>query len=1128
MTESVNHGLLYENLLASGTMLTFSKTSVLTVGSNSRVDYLCVTEGTKAEVRIVDKILICLCIHTGNEASVTLTTGDGDVAVLGTGRTGNLKVAESVACCRNGLLCYENFVAYRTVRALGKTGFGTGGSLRRVGYCGMTGSRYYGILIAVTADTGMKSVTVNGTGRRNHGIGVSVCTYGVNAVATDRVIAAYQLVGIILTVVRMICRVEVLEATAGYVNYAENSRCFVNVEKESHTVVKRLSLVVSAVDVNDTAACCVNSGTSVGNVATAVDGNDSTVDRGNNLNVLAVAIGDHSTRFVGGNGNLRSNTGGENNLNYLTAEAGGNGKASEVDVNLHVLKDDRACKSNICCKVYVVVCTKSSLKVCLVVNANGLVYNNLILVIASYTRSYRVKNLAICPIVRSTAKVTECINVIVNIFVTAEAGVGCVALIGTGGKSNRLYVSVSIFGNDGLCYDNLVTNATVRALGKTCLGTGRSLCRVGYGGVSVCGKDGLCYESLATNAAVLTLGKTCFGTGRSLCRVGYGGVSVCGKDGLCYESLATNATVLTLGKTGFGTGRSLRRVGYCGMTGSRYYGILIAVATRTGVSGITIILTGGSSYNCIVRVNVYLYAEAAVTVILTVEAICTVVGYVGGEATAGDFKSSLAVFIGLVTVYVAYEVTSSNECGTAYDTFVAGKVIIPVEYCKSGILIGCTVVYNVTTLYGKNTVNANGYLLIRGNGTLALNSKSLVDTNEYERIAGIVVISLCGRDCMTVKVENECTCDLAVVFGLNVNVFRSLGVSKKSDCITAYRCVKRLLKRFVLGFANHCYCNKCRNAVAIFGLAASVCTSVNGVACGIKGRSYNSTRHHIVVKSLDCLLALNVIATRTILICGVTVLGTGSSLAVHVNEVVVESRYKLLTAYGTGLCGSTGCCRTGIMAGCLDCLLALNVIATRTILVCGVTVLGAGSILADYVNELVIESVNSIIGLGFTTSTSIIGITACCTSGSNYLTCNPSMTGCGNFACADSLTTIITNNGSRTCYSTCSIFGCSGGVGVRAFGLAGSLCICCNAVCSNLSGSGKFNAIHRLNKRNSVYTTVFGICQACGIEHISPRSYIFIVVYITTIYYKRSHSGEGDDYSRTLVESSRIIIITNV
>ena len=505
-------------------MLSLGKSCFGTGRSLRLVDHDIVAESVKLEVRIINKILICLCIHAGYEDLVTVTTGDGDVAVCGTGCTCNLNAAVSVSLCRKNLLFNDNLVTYGAMLTLGKTAFGTGGSYCLVNYLGMTGSNNNGILILVTAYTGVKGVSVYGTGRSNHGFDICVSTYGVNALVCERVIATYELVGIALTVVRMICGIEVLEATAGYVNYAENSLSLVNVEKESHTLVKLLSLVVSAVKVNHAAAGCVNGGTAVGNVAAAVDGDNRTVDSGDNLNMLTLAAGDHSTVFFCLDDKLGALTASKNNLDDICIVISGNGEALKVDFNLYALKDDRACKSNICGKVYVVVRTESSLKICLIVNAYGLVYDYLILVIASLTRSYRVKDLALCPIVGSTVQVTECINVAVNIFVTAGAGVGSVALIGTGGKSNCCGMAMALCRNYLLCNESLAAYLTVTTLCKTGFGTGGSLRRINYGIVSESRNDALCYDNLVTYGAMLTLGKTGFGTGGSLRLVNYLGM----------------------------------------------------------------------------------------------------------------------------------------------------------------------------------------------------------------------------------------------------------------------------------------------------------------------------------------------------------------------------------------------------------------------------------------------------------------------------------------------------------------------------------------------------------------------------------------------------------------------------
>ena len=118
-----------------------------------------------------------------------------------------------------------------------------------------------------------------------------------------------------------------------------------------------------------------------------------------------------------------------------------------------------------------------------------------------------------------------------------------------------------------------------------------------------------------------------------------------------------------------------------------------------------------------------------------------------------------------------------------------------------------------------------------------------------------------------------------------------------------------------------------------------------------------------VTKCLDCCLALDVIATRTILICCVAGLGAGCILAVNVNEGVVESRYKFCTAYGTGLCGSTGfCCTGGVRNNCsneivgsfftipgnLACICCEVLITNSTMLIFIITCSGTRSSICSY------------------------------------------------------------------------------------------------------------------------------------------------------------------------------------
>ena len=129
--------------------------------------------------------------------------------------------------------------------------------------------------------------------------------------------AACKLIGVAAVVI-VICGVEVVEYTAGNVNLTENALSLVNVKEESHTIVELLSLVATALNVNDTAASCIDCCATVGYEDTVLNSNNRAVDRGNYLNVLAVACCKHSA--VTCDSKLRAVLS-ENNFNYVSVKA---------------------------------------------------------------------------------------------------------------------------------------------------------------------------------------------------------------------------------------------------------------------------------------------------------------------------------------------------------------------------------------------------------------------------------------------------------------------------------------------------------------------------------------------------------------------------------------------------------------------------------------------------------------------------------------------------------------------------------------------------------------------------------------------------------------------------------------
>ena len=189
------------------------------------------------------------------------------------------------------------------------------------------------------------------------------------------------------------------------------------------------------------------------------------------------------------------------------------------------------------------------------------------------------------------------------------------------------------------------------------------------------------------------------------------------------------------------------------------------------------------------------------------------------KCTATNNESCLSVFIGLVNPYVTLNVTACDITCTTYNTLIAGKVIIPIVNINCRIVLSCTGIYDCSAFKVKNTVNTNCNFLFCADSSLALNCKSLVNTNEYERITCIVVISVCGSNVVTVKIKCEITSDFTVIRCLNIEILRSFYVSKKYYGITVFCCIECFLKCFKFGFANLSNCYESRNvriSVAVF------------------------------------------------------------------------------------------------------------------------------------------------------------------------------------------------------------------------------------------------------------------------------------------------------------------------
>ena len=94
-----------------------------------------------------------------------------------------------------------------------------------------------------------------------------------------------------------------------------------------------------------------------------------------------------------------------------------------------------------------------------------------------------------------------------------------------------------------LCYQNLVTNRAMLALGQARFGTSGCDRCVDFLGMAKRCNFFLCNKDLATYRAMLSLGQACRGAGRSYCLIHGLGVSECAHDFLCNEYFVTYRAV---------------------------------------------------------------------------------------------------------------------------------------------------------------------------------------------------------------------------------------------------------------------------------------------------------------------------------------------------------------------------------------------------------------------------------------------------------------------------------------------------------------------------------------------------------------------------------------------------------
>ena len=172
MTECRNFFLCYENLITYRAVLAFGKTGVFTIRSNSLVDNLGMTECRNFFLCYENLITYRTVLAFGKTCVFTIRS-DSFI--------NNLGVTE----CRNFFLSYENLITYRTVLAFGKTCILTIRSDCLVNNLGVTECSNFVCDIGVTARTGVLCITCAFAGRSNSSFGITVVAFGLYPSTVD-------------------------------------------------------------------------------------------------------------------------------------------------------------------------------------------------------------------------------------------------------------------------------------------------------------------------------------------------------------------------------------------------------------------------------------------------------------------------------------------------------------------------------------------------------------------------------------------------------------------------------------------------------------------------------------------------------------------------------------------------------------------------------------------------------------------------------------------------------------------------------------------------------------------------------------------------------------------------------
>ena len=429
--------------------------------------------------------------------------------------------------------------------------------------------------------------------------------------------------------------------------------------------------------------------------------------------------------------------------------------------------------------------------------------------------------------------------------------------------------------NNLLCNDNLVTYGAVRAFGLTCLGTVGSYRLVNNLGVTLSGNLGLCLKNLVTYGTVLTFGKTGLGTCRSLCRINNLGVTVCGNN-LLSLFVETVLTVLTLFKTGCGTCRSLCRVNYESMTKSINALCLCSGTNCTCICFNACVCTIGLSCYLTIIINVVsgcLNLVAVIPLHRITDAVCP---------TGRDIRSLITASTAVI-LYAADD-KATDLCGNLSRIYIVLAILAnKSHFCSGPSVVFATVpVVNLYISPKPIILKVNCYSISQVNCL----------TNAALALCEAVTESIHSLLC------NGCTVTSGAVRAFSLT---GSGTSRSN----------RLVNYDVM-------------TESIYGLLCNGCTVTSGAvrAFSLTGsgtsRSNRLVNYDIVTESIDNSLALDVITTRTILVCAVAGIQTIRSLTLNVNKSVTEGGLDFCRTYSTLLCSCTCRSCTGSMTGCRD------------------------------------------------------------------------------------------------------------------------------------------------------------------------------------------------------------------